>query len=225
MCVCIPQTKRVGKSRPGRYAGATTPAWSPARGWRHARRAYTLFELVLVLAVLVVLAAFTLPSMDAMYGNFRLAAAADMVRANWAAARAHALDEGRPYRFAIVPNHGNFRIAPDSGDFWGSANVPDLTESTEPPLVLEDVLPRGVRFTSPDALQSGAVDLSGDAVLSPGSIDPSMWSRTVTFLPDGTTNEDVEIAFHGRGGQPVVLKLRALTGVVTMKSIAAEMHR
>ncbi len=215
-----PENGRTWKRRGApRHAGAATAAWPQAR------RAYTLFELVLVLALLVVIAAFAMPSMEAMYSNFRLSAAADMVRAGWAAAQARAMDEGRPYRFAIVPNQGNFRIAPDSVDFWGSGEAPTPSDSTEPPLVLDDALPKGVRFTSVEALQSGAVDQDGDAVLPPGSVDPSQWSRLVTFLPDGTTREDVEIAFHARGGLPVILRLRALTGVVTMKSFAAEVNR
>src|SRR5262249_40778116 len=139
--------------------------------------------------------------------------------------RARALDEGRAYRFAIVPNHGNFRIAPDSADFWGSGDAPQSTASTEPPLVMDDVLPKGVRFTTPAALQSGAVDQGGGAGPPQGSVDPGQWTRLVTFLPDGTTREDVEIAFHARGGLPVILKLRALTGVVTTKSFAAEVNR
>ncbi len=201
-------------------AGATTPASSRVRACRCARRGYTLFEMVLVLAVLVILAAVAVPSLEAMYGNFRLSAAADMVRANWAAARAHAVEEGRPYRFAVVPNHGNFRVAPDSANFWSGGDVPASSGGPDAPLVLEDVLPKGVRFTTPDALQSGTVDQSGDSALPTGSVDSSQWSRTVTFLPDGTSLEDVEMGFHTRGGQPLILRLRALTGVVTLKSSA-----
>jgi len=180
---------------------------------------------MLVLAILVVVAALAVPSFESMYDSFRLSASADMVRAGWASARAHAMDEGRPYRFAIVQNHGNFRIAPDSADFWGNGEAPQSSDSADPPLVQEDALPKGVRFTTPDALQSGAADESGDTALPIGNVDSGQWSRLVTFLPDGTTREDVEIAFHARGGQPVILKLRALTGVVTLQSVAAEVHR
>src|SRR5438045_428621 len=82
------------------------------------RPSYTLLELVLVIALLGILTAISYPSLDSMYGHYQLTAATDMVRAGWASARSRALDEGRPYRFAVVPNQGNFRIAPDSSDFW-----------------------------------------------------------------------------------------------------------
>src|SRR5690348_16660356 len=81
------------------------------------RRAYTLFELLLVLALLIVMAAIAYPTLDSLYADFRLSSAADQVRACWAEGRAHAVEEGRPYRFAVVPERGNFRIAPDGADY------------------------------------------------------------------------------------------------------------
>ncbi|TMQ33677.1 MAG: prepilin-type N-terminal cleavage/methylation domain-containing protein [Planctomycetota bacterium] len=85
---------------------------------RRSRQGYTLFEVVLVLALLVLLAAITYPSLDAMYGDSKVTAAGDMVRGAWAEAQARAMDEGRAYRFAVIPNQGNYRVAPDSADFW-----------------------------------------------------------------------------------------------------------
>src|ERR1700756_3400429 len=83
------------------------------------RRAYTLFELLLVLALLVLLAAIAYPTLDGVLATFRMTEAADMVRANWADARAYAMNEGRSYRFAVISGKGNFRVAPDSPEFWG----------------------------------------------------------------------------------------------------------
>ena len=79
---------------------------------RQPRQAFTLLELVLVMTILVMLAAISYPSIDAMYGSYRVQAATDQVRAAWAEARTHAANEGRPYRFSIVPNKRNFRVAP-----------------------------------------------------------------------------------------------------------------
>jgi prepilin-type N-terminal cleavage/methylation domain-containing protein len=180
------------------------------------RSAFTLFEMVLVLAVLVVLAAVTYPAFDAMYGGYRVTGAADVIRAAWASARAHALDEGRPYRFAVVPGKGNYRIAPDSPEFW-TGNGPQQ-DGPNPAFVLEEALQK-VRFVHPDALRDGGTELSGDASLPVGSIDPGMWSLVATFMPDGSAREDIEIVLHGRGARPLLLKLRGLTGVVTTKSL------
>src|SRR5436305_15081288 len=113
------------------------------------RPAFTILELSLVLAVLLVAAAIALPSIDAMYGSLRLTAAADMIRAHWAEARARAIDDGVPYRFAVTYGTGNMRVAPDTGEFWsggnGSANSAP-SQGDSPPLVVEDTLPKNVMF-------------------------------------------------------------------------------
>ena len=67
------------------------------------RRAFTLMEVALVLALILVLAAITVPSLESMYGDVKLTAATDLIRARWADARTQAIEEGRAYRFAIMP--------------------------------------------------------------------------------------------------------------------------
>jgi hypothetical protein len=181
---------------------------------RKTRPAYTLFELTLVLVLLVLLAAIAYPSLDSLLGTFRMNAAADMLRANWADARSYAMNEGRAYRFAVVSGKGNFRVAPDVPDYW-SGNDPPPPDPDNPPLVVDDSLPKGVRFATPDTYQSMALE-AGDSSLPAGTVDPSTWSTIVTFLPDGTTKEDVEIVFTG-GGRPLDIKLRGLTGAVTVQ--------
>src|SRR5215207_2493825 len=114
------------------------------------RRGFTLLEVTLVMAVIVLMAAIALPSIEVMYGDVRLTAAADQIRGTWANARTKAIEEGRPYRFAVQPD-GKFRIAPDAGDFWtgGGGTPTDNTEANDPdapPLILEDALPKGVLF-------------------------------------------------------------------------------
>src|SRR5205823_247476 len=86
---------------------------------RQPRRAFSLFELLLVIALIVLLAAIAYPTLDGALATFRITEAADMVRACWADARAHAMNEGQAYRFAVLPGQGNFRVAPDSPDYWG----------------------------------------------------------------------------------------------------------
>jgi hypothetical protein len=170
-------------------------------------------ELVIVLAVLVVLATMVYPSIDAMYGDYRVTAATDIIRSSWALARARAIDDGQAYRFAIVPGRGNFRVAPDNSAFWAGGDAPPAGDQSTAPLILEDALPKGVRFVTADAVAGGAVQ-AGDSALPPGGVDPGMWTSVVTFLPDGTAVEDVEIIFSARGARPMVLRLRGLTGVV-----------
>jgi prepilin-type N-terminal cleavage/methylation domain-containing protein len=189
---------------------------------RRPRQAFTLFELLLVLALLTVLAAVAYPSLDAMYGNFRVTAAADMVRAAWAQARAHAMNDGYAYRFSVVPGRGNYRVAPDVADFWGGNGAPaSALDPDNPPFVYEDVLPRSVRFRTAKGGVETDLAGGGDSSSPVGSVDPGSWTTIATFLPDGTAREDVELVFQARGARALALKLRGLTGVVTTRPLAA----
>lgn len=161
-----------------------------------ARGAFTILEVVLVLTVMVLLASIAAPSIETMYGELRLNAAADMVRARWAEARAKATEDGVAYRFAVKPGSGDFRIAPDAGDYWSGGGAP-LNESDEPPLVVDGTLPTGVQFTAVDGGES------------------TDWQRVVTFLPDGSSRENVEIVFRSAGQRPLVMRLQGITGAIT----------
>jgi prepilin-type N-terminal cleavage/methylation domain-containing protein len=178
------------------------------------RPAYTLLELVLVMAVIAIIGAISYPSIDSMYGSYKVQGAMDSLRAGWASARVHAMEEGRPYRFAVLPGKGNFRIAPDSPEFWNG----DAATSTDPnsgPLVFNGTLPKGVRMTF--AGQDGEDDKDQDTVADPESTDPSQYVTAAIFLPDGTARDDVEISFQCRGTRPQALQLRAMTGLAAVK--------
>ncbi len=77
-------------------AGSITPSLqSPGRRGRdRARQGFTLFELLLVCAVVVILGVAVYPSIEEMYSSYRVSASADQVRAAWAQARTHAMDDG-----------------------------------------------------------------------------------------------------------------------------------
>ena len=182
---------------------------------RRTRRGYTLLELLLVLTILVILAAVAYPSIDGMFRHERLQAAADSVRAAMVQARAHAMEEARPYRFAVIPGRRNFRVAPDSPDYWSGGETPTPTDPNNLPLVLEDKLPRGVPFALGEAgtaapPESGA---SGDN----DQADPSAYVPVAIFLPDGSASEDKVIALQVNGGLGMTIRLRALTGSVTVR--------
>jgi hypothetical protein len=181
---------------------------------RTRRSAYTLFEVVLVCFVLTVLAGLALPSLKGMYGSYKLNGAVDSVRGAWAQARARAIDEGRPYRFAVEPNGGHYRIAPDRSDYWSGGAKP-ASDHQAKPLVLEEALPAGVRFAIGDAPPAAAANIPDD-VKEEKTKASGQWTTGVVFLPDGTAKEDVKITFQVRGVRPTSLQLRGMTGNVTV---------
>jgi len=108
---------------------------------QRARSAYTLLEVILVMALLAIIAALAVPSIDAMMAQNRLNASVDQVRAAWSMARARALEEGLSYRFSIQPGeNSSYRIAPDNEAFTGngSGTSPASDEVSTPPLILEE---------------------------------------------------------------------------------------
>lgn len=184
---------------------------------RSTRNAFTIFELVLVVTLIVIVGAVSYPSLRSLYGGFKAQAAADAVRAVWAQARAKAMNDGMPYRFSVAYGKGNYRLAPDTPEYWiGSGGAPANNDPTTKPLVLEDAVPKGVRFSTPTAVQGGErADASDDTVAPPGSTDPTAWGTVVVFLPDGTARNDAELAILTAGARPLRLRMRGLTGVVT----------
>src|SRR5262245_58545235 len=174
---------------------------------------------MLVLAIVALLAAVAYPSLDSMYNDFKVAAAADKVQAAMAMGRLQAINEGRPYRFGVVPGKGNYRLAPDSSEFWAGNNGSSSADSTDQPVILQEALPKGVRLALSDADVS--IDLMrGDATaLPPDSVDAGQYQAIATFLPDGTSREDVRIVFTAKGAQSLVITLRGITGAVTVRPL------
>lgn len=160
-----------------------------------AHRGFTILETLLVLALIIIIAAVAVPSIDAMYSDVKLTAAADTVRGKWADARARAVEDGIAYRFSVVPLTGKFKVAPDAGD------DAQMDDSGDAPLKIEDTLPGNVTFN--DASQGNSDGSDGD------------YQSVVVFLPDGTAREDVEVGFRSRGTRTLILRLRGLTGAVT----------
>ncbi|MBI1917871.1 MAG: prepilin-type N-terminal cleavage/methylation domain-containing protein [Planctomycetes bacterium] len=184
------------------------------------RRGFTLLELILVLALVVILASLVYPSFSAMQRAYRVEGAADGAKAGMLTARAQAIEEGRPYRFAVVPGKGNFRVAPDSPDFWGGGAPPTAAEGTAAPLILEDSLPQGTSFSD------GGPTREGETALEPGAVSPSMWKAVAIFLPDGSARvpdgtddslPTVDLSVATEGTRPLVVTLRLLTGTVTVR--------
>jgi prepilin-type N-terminal cleavage/methylation domain-containing protein len=193
---------------------------------RKPRRGYTLLEVSLVLALMVVVAAIAYPSLDAMYGDVRVTAGADAIRAAWASARAHAMNEGRSYQFAVAPGHGRYRVAPEGSDFGGGSDaVAGDADPSNPPLILEEALPKGLRFASGDAPQAAAVAPGHDAGQADAPVDPGSWTTLVTFLADGRADQDVEIILSYPGARSLCVKLRSFTGAVTVQPVPLDQTR
>jgi len=179
------------------------------------RRAHTLLELILVLAIIIIVGALSVPSLGSMYGYYKVNGAVDAVRSAWAEARAHAIDQGRSYRFSVQHDGRAYRVAPDEDEYWpgeGPSNDPNGKG-----LILEKSLPPGVRFAVNGESSSPAEEEHERYDLTEEPVKGGNWSTTAVFKDDGTAREDVEIRFQLRGTGTMVLRLRGLTGDVSVE--------
>jgi Tfp pilus assembly protein FimT len=183
---------------------------------KKSRSAYTLFEMLLVCAIILVLAALVAPSMMGLQGSYKVTGAVDSVRSAWAEARARAIDEGRPYRFSVEPQGSSYRVAPDHPDYWGGSQPSNDPNGAG--LVLEKALPGGVRFAvNGEGAGSGPVDETLKIELDEKITSNANWSTAVIFLPDGTAREDVKIQFHLSGEKSTSIQLNGQTGDVSVE--------
>jgi Tfp pilus assembly protein FimT len=164
----------------------------------HGRSGHTFLELIAVIAVLVAVAAISIPMVKPMLQAREKEAAADMVRARWTQLRSKAINTGRAYSFEFKPDTGRFRMVPEEKFEEGDEEFAALSAESE--------LPGDIPFTD-----SGVAD--------PGSGSDG-WTRAATFNPDGTAKQDASVTI-GRGTQAITLKLNGATGAVS----AAEGNR
>ena len=96
------------------------------------RSGFTLLEVILVMTIIVMISAAVYPSFDSIIAYARENGAADSIKGAWAQARAKSIEDGVPYRFAVIPNTTRYRVAPDKPEYW-SGTPPDNTNSTDTP--------------------------------------------------------------------------------------------
>jgi type II secretion system protein H len=169
---------------------------------RRARRpGFTIFELIVVLALLIILAAVAIPTSESLYGDSRSKAAADQVRGELAAARAWAIEEGRPYRVAVSDDGKRVRrAAEDEWDQQAGAEAAAGARRVE--VALEKV--------------TAKVQTDGDETPLP----ENGWVTVAVFLPDGTCRVPpgsnpthfVALTEDGRNASGLRVAVRGLTG-------------
>lgn len=160
---------------------------------RPRRPGFTLLELTLVLAMILILGAFTVPSLGGLKGNADQRGAADAVRARIADARGLAMEHGTPYRLALSADGTRLRVGPDAADF-GSGGAAEVATSAA--RVIETPLEKATAAVEDaEAASDGA------------------WVTIGTFLPDGTCREDnVTVAVSEANFPPLRVQLRGVTG-------------
>ncbi len=204
---------------------------------RSDRQAFTLVEVLLVLALLVVLASLSWPALTFPMANQALRSAADELRTSWSRARVAAMTSGSTYEFraytapqgALVPKGEQRRdyytidrqLTPEASADLSTAEFQAVeqgfVEEGSPPLVVNGRLAEGIRFEGGEtAADSRAQTASPD--VSPGLNQGLPVGDPVFFYPDGTTSTS-RLRLQNEYGRWMELSIRGLTGVVTVGPI------
>src|SRR5262249_27464359 len=119
----------------------------------------------------------------------------------WAQGRAHAIDEGRPYRFAVTAGGSDYKLSPDD-DVADGGQADDGNGPRA--FVIDDHLPKGVTFARVE-------EDGGQSQSSRGGM-----TTVAVLLADGPARDDAEVRFQVKGTLPKTIKLRGMTGGITV---------
>lgn len=190
------------------------------RAWQ-SRPAFTLLEILLVLSLLVIIGALVLPSVGRPLEGHRLRKSADLIRAQFARARARAMDTGRTYIFRYQPaGDAYFVQAWYSDEDLLESNTLSLTAApaANANLLSGDAgqqtlshLPESVTFVTSQTDQQVRELMAESSNLQMSAGDG--FSDPIFFYPDGTSST-AQLLVGNREPRYIMLTLRGLTGVV-----------
>lgn len=180
------------------------------------RRAYTLLELLIVLAIVVAVAAVSLPALGRPLAKSRLRSAAKQLRVALIRARLEAIESGAAQQFRYQPGTGYFQVSAKSESAGAGLRVPAGGEGIDAGEALGDdpASPQAAQYELPDDVlffDPSAPDALPGEPLAAASYHGMIWSAPIIFYPNGRTF-NTRIRLRGEYDYYVDVMLRGLTG-------------
>lgn len=180
---------------------------------------FTLFEILLVLALMVVIAGLVMPAISNSLSHARLTSGGEIVRAAWGKARLAAMQAGEAYVFRYEDSGSRYQIVQLAAlSAEGSADLnmlPPLTEEDEEYAEADMLRLSKSRLPTEIVFAQGRVaavpQTAGVAATSPTMAVSGGWSQPIMFYPDGTTS-DAAVLVANADGETLRVTLRGLTG-------------
>lgn len=195
-----------------------------ANSMRVRRSGFTLFEILLVMALLVVIAGVMMPVIADSLSRARLENGGELVRAAWGRARLAAMESGEPYVFRYEPNGSRYQIAlltALTGENADEVNSLPAEEEEDADYEEADMLrlskarlPQDIVFARGEV--AAVPQLAGAAASQDGG-----WSPPITFYADGTTT-DAAVQITNPDGEWIYVTLRGLTGISRASEASSE---
>jgi type II secretory pathway pseudopilin PulG len=187
------------------------------------RRAITLLELMLALAILVAMAAISAPTINRTWERYRVKLAGDQLRAAFSRAHVQAMRTGQTQVMRFEVGGDQYAVQPwVAGDEMINASAQEAFEQTQPQYQSEAVkperLPDDVIFELAEAkFDTRATEIEEEALRQRDG--QTQWSQPILFYPDGTSSQ-AKVVVANKRGQAVQVTLRKLTGLTTVSDVS-----
>ncbi len=201
------------------------------------RRAFTLIELLLVLAIMAVVLSIAVPTYDGIISSRRIFHSVETVQVELQRARLEAIKSGQAQAFRCQVGQSSYSIEPwlklsDSTDAGAGATLTTQTgqvvetESTSEGVATnlantssnQKTLQEGVVFSDAQVvsdMRSLSEQNSGSGMVSA----VTGWSQPILLYPDGSSTT-AHIVLQDGKGRRMAVQLRGLTGQATTVELA-----
>lgn len=179
------------------------------------RSAFTLIEVLLVLALLVIIAAIAAPLLTTGSEYAQLRRSAEKLRTSWAKARLDAAGTGQTRRFQC-------RIGSGWGYLTDANTPPELANTAQAGDVSEETGAAKALAPDPGEELTGIIFKQLLVASEPGlppvgiGVSDGDFSPAIFFRPDGTTS-DAEALLESPSGSQLRVTLRGLTGAARVE--------
>jgi Tfp pilus assembly protein FimT len=188
-------------------------------------RAFTLVELMVAIAVLIVIAALVLPSLDSLSESSRFKNACDQLSSAASVCRAEAKRTGKPVAVVATMNEdGSQSIM--SVPLGEVAHLAELEEDTsvEVDSRVLMVMPKGVSIKA-DSQQAKSGREEGEreeAALNIEAADAETTQSLIIYWADGGATASAPMVVTGPGGRSAGAKVNSWTGTLSIAEPAAD---
>jgi prepilin-type N-terminal cleavage/methylation domain-containing protein len=195
------------------------------------RSAFTLLEMLLVLAILTVLGSIAIPQVAWLLGDRRIVRGAKLIREELMLARIDSMRQGRILMLDAMLESNALRIQPyrslsdsvNAIDQTGtqSAMLSGAEQGQFVPVIQDEADIRQLELPDDVTVKSVAVVSAARAMeIQQATLSQQAegYSQPILFYPDGTTSTAAVVLSHPVHGQ-ITVKMRGITGDVTISDV------
>lgn len=181
------------------------------------RRAFTLLELLLTLALVVLIAGMAWPALSHAFDGQKLRRSADLFRADLARARNEAMKSGQIVMFRAVLATSRYELRPfalrdDQPESASESPPVNSSQNTSPASSAPSELAANIVFESVTTRDSHRSDQAAASTDRAPAVNEN-WSPPLLFYADGTCSSST-ITLRNDRRDFLSLEIRGLTGAV-----------